>query len=233
MSHDKRQRGGWRGSAMATPKRSIARLSLGAALIGSPWTDEAIKRLETLYRDAKDEDGLAEMLFHRAERTKDPEEARALALGAAELATEKGRNPEGAIELWEKLIERYGASPDVHRRLMPLLIAAKRFFEVCDLVEQEIAWAEPAERPQLWMDLADLRMTRLGDPDGALRAYQQALALEPGHKGARSAAEKLLNLPDTRELAAEIWSRCCGWSRRRWRCCGCWRCGPSSRRTPS
>jgi tetratricopeptide (TPR) repeat protein len=196
--------------------RRLARLSDGdakeversvvawRALIGSPWTDEALKRLETLYREAKDEDGLAEVLFHRAERTKDPEEARALALSAAELATEKGRNPEGAIELWEKLIELYGASPDVHRRLMPLLVAAKRFFEVCDLVEQEIAWAAPAERPQLWMDLADLRMTRLGDPDGALRAYQEALALEPGHKAARGAVEKLLNLPDTRELAAEI-----------------------------
>ena len=196
--------------------RRLARLSDGdakdversviawRALIGSPWTDEALKRLETLYREAKDEDGLAEVLFHRAERTKDPEEARALAMSAAELATEKGRNPEGAIELWEKLIERYGASLEVHRRLMPLLIAAKRFFEVCDLVEQEIAWAEPPERPQLWMDLAELRMTRLGDPDGALRAYQEALALDPGHKGARSAVEKLLNLPDTRELAAEI-----------------------------
>ncbi|MES1183500.1 MAG: tetratricopeptide repeat protein [Myxococcales bacterium] len=196
--------------------RRLARLSDGdpkeversvvawRALIGSPWTDEALKRLETLYREAKDEDGLAEVLFHRAERTKDPEEARALALGAAELATEKGRNPEGAIELWEKLMERYGASPDVHRRLMPLLVAAKRFFEVCELVEQQIEWAAPAERPQLWMDLAELRMTRLGDPEGALRAYQEALALEPGHKGARGAVEKLLNLPDTRELAAEI-----------------------------
>jgi tetratricopeptide (TPR) repeat protein len=196
--------------------RRLARLSDGdpkeversvvawRALIGSPWTDEALKRLETLYREAKDEDGLAEVLFHRAERTKDPEEARALALGAAELATEKGRNPEGAIELWEKLMERFGASPDVHRRLMPLLVAAKRFFEVCELVEQQIEWAAPVERPQLWMDLAELRMTRLGDPEGALRAYQEALALEPGHKGARGAVEKLLNLPDTRELAAEI-----------------------------
>ena len=174
------------------------------ALIGSPWTDEALRRLETLYRDAKDEDGLAEVLFHRAERTKDPEEARALALSAAELATEKGRNPEGAIELWEKLMERYGATPEVHRRLMPLLIQAKRFFEVCELVEQEITWAAPAERPQLWMDLADLRMTRLGDPEGALRAYQEALQLDPAHKAARGAVEKLLNLPDTRELSAEI-----------------------------
>lgn len=183
------------------PERSIIAFR---ALIGSPWTDEALRRLEALYREAKDEDGLAEVLFHRAERTKDPEEARALALSAAELATEKGRNPEGAIELWEKLMERYGATPELHQRLMPLLIQAKRFFEVCELVEQQIEWAAPADRPQLYLELADLRMTRLGDPDGALRAYQEALALDPGHKGARGAVEKLLNLPDTRELSAEI-----------------------------
>jgi len=174
------------------------------ALIGSPWTDEALRRLETLYRDANDDDGLAEVLFHRAERTKEPEEARGLAWSAAELATEKGRNLEGAIELWEKLMELFGPTPEAHRRLMPLLVRAKRFFEVCELVEREIAWAAPAERPPLWMELAELRMTRLADPEGALRAYQEALALEPGHRAARAAVEKLLLLPDTRELAAEI-----------------------------
>lgn len=174
------------------------------ALIGSPWTDEALRRLEALYRDANDDDGLAEVLFHRAERTKEPEEARALALSAAELATEKGRNPEGAIELWEKLIERYGASPELHGRLMPLLVQAKRFFEVCDLVEQQIAWASEAERPQLWIELAELRMARLGDPEGALRAYQELLALDPQHRVARSAVEKQLGVADTRETAAEI-----------------------------
>ncbi|HKY37851.1 MAG TPA: tetratricopeptide repeat protein [Polyangiaceae bacterium] len=174
------------------------------ALIGSPWTDEALRRLETMYREAGDEDGLAEMLFHRAERTKDPEEARTLAFSAAELATEKGRNVDGAIELWEKLMERFGASPELHRRLLPLLVQAKRFFEVCELVEQEITWAAETDRPKLYMDLAELRMTKLGDPEGALRAYQEALVLDPGHRGARGAVEKLLNQPETRELAAEI-----------------------------
>ncbi|RYZ07978.1 MAG: tetratricopeptide repeat protein [Myxococcales bacterium] len=183
------------------PERSIV---AWRALIGSPWTDEALRRLEALYQAAADEDGLAEVLYHRAERTKDPEEARALGFAAAELATEKGRNREGAIELWEKLIEHYGASPQIHRRLMPLLIEAKRFFEVCDLVEQQIQWAEPEQKLSLWMELAELKMARLGDPEGALRAYQEVLALEPGHRGARSAVEKLLTLPDTRELSAEI-----------------------------
>ena len=127
------------------------------ALIGSPWTDEALRRLETLHREANDDDGLAEVLFHRAERTKEPDEARALAWSAAELATEKGRNLEGAIELWEKLMELYGATPEAHRRLMPLLVTAKRFFEVCELVEREITWAAPAERPAIWIELAELR----------------------------------------------------------------------------
>ncbi|MDF3065945.1 MAG: double-strand break repair Rad50 ATPase, partial [Polyangiaceae bacterium] len=183
------------------PERSIV---AWRALIGSPWTDEALRRLEALYRDANDEDGLAEVLYHRGERSKDPDEARALGFAAAELATEKGRNREGAIELWEKLVERYGASPQIHARLLPLLVEAKRFFEVCELVEQQIEWAEPAEKLSLWMELAELKMARLGDPEGALRAYQEALALDPGHRAARSAVEKLLALPDTRELSAEI-----------------------------
>ena len=82
----------------------------------------------------------------------------------------------GTNLLWA---ERYGASPELHRRLMPLLVQAKRFFEVCELVEQEISWAKPEDKPRALMELADLRMTRLGDPEGALRAYQEALTLEP------------------------------------------------------
>jgi golgin subfamily B member 1 len=204
------------GDARQAAARRLARLSDGdgkdpersivawRALIGSPWTDEALRRLDVLYREANDEDGLAEVLFHRAERAKDPDEARALGFAAAELATEKGRNREAAIELWEKLMERYGASPELHARLLPLLIEAKRFFEVCELVEQQIQWAEPPAKLTLWMELAELKMARLGDPEGALRAYQEVLALAPDHRGARGSVEKLLTLPDTRELAAEI-----------------------------
>ena len=61
------------------------------ALIGSPWTDEAIRRLESLFRETKDEDGLAEVLFQRAERTKDPEEARALSRRVPRLCHRQGR----------------------------------------------------------------------------------------------------------------------------------------------
>jgi tetratricopeptide (TPR) repeat protein len=174
------------------------------ALIGSPWTDEALRRLEELYREAKDDAGLAEVLFARAERTKDPDEARALALSAAELATERGGNLEAAIELWERLIELYGASRELHRRLMPLLEQAKRFFEVCELLEREIEWAPPEQRPALWIELAELRMTRLGDPEGALHAHEEALKLDASNRAARTAVEKFLLTPDNRELAAAI-----------------------------
>lgn len=174
------------------------------ALIGSPWSDEALRRLEALYRDAGDEEGLAEVLFHRAERAKDPVESRKLAFRAAELASARTRNPDAAIAAWQRLIDRYGANREIHARMLPLLEQAQRYPELAALLEQELAIADPSERIPLLVRLAQVRQTRIGDSLGALAAFGEVLASDPTEPTSRAAVEKLLGVPEVRERAAEI-----------------------------
>jgi tetratricopeptide (TPR) repeat protein len=176
------------------------------ALVGSPWTDEALTRLEALYRDAADDVGLSDVLAFRAERSKDPEQARELAAQALELRTARTRDPESAIAAYYSFSNSFGASRDVNARLMPLLEQTGRFGELAEVVTREIALAPEAERAKLWLRLAQLRQTRLGNAQGAFEALERALALDPADRTLRAALEKLLSVPEVRLRAAALLS---------------------------
>ncbi|HWZ88096.1 MAG TPA: tetratricopeptide repeat protein, partial [Polyangiaceae bacterium] len=172
------------------------------ALIGSPWTDEALRRLEALYSEASDDEGLSDVLFHRADRTKDPAEARRLAFQAAELRGARTRDPEAALVAWQKLADRYGPSREIHERIVPLLEQAQRYGELSQVLEREAQLLEGGERMQLLIKLGQLRLARLGDPLGALAAFRSVLELDPSDRTARSAIEKLLSVGEARLAAA-------------------------------
>ncbi|HEY4106281.1 MAG TPA: tetratricopeptide repeat protein, partial [Polyangiaceae bacterium] len=174
------------------------------ALIGSPWTDEALRRLEALYTEAADDEGLSDVLFHRAERTKDPVEARRLAFQAAELRSARTRDPEAALAAWQKLADRYGPSREIHERIVPLLEQAQRYSELSSVFEREAELLEGAERVALLLRLGQLRLSRLGDPLGALAAFRSVLELDPGDRAARAAVEKLLTVGEARLSAANV-----------------------------
>lgn len=174
------------------------------ALIGSPWTDEALRRLEALYGEASDDEGLSDVLFVRAERSKDPVEARRLAFQAAELRSARSRDPEAALAAWQKLSDLYGPSREIHERIVPLLEQAQRYAELSVVLEREAELLEGAERVALLVKLAQLRLARLADPNAALEALRGALALEPADRTARAAVEKLLATGDARLAAADV-----------------------------
>ncbi len=175
------------------------------ALVGSPWTDEALRRLEALYGETHDEEGLADVLSHRAERTKDPREARELAFKAAELRTERTRNRPAAIEAWQKLSDKYGASSEINARLIPLLEQEGRWDDVVELLRKNVsAAASDTERLELLTRLGQLQLTRQRDATAALATFRQALTIDRGHKPSRAAVEKLLNSGEARLAAAEV-----------------------------
>jgi tetratricopeptide (TPR) repeat protein len=148
--------------------RRLARLSDGdlpdparaivafRALVGSPWTDEALRRLEELYTEQNDEDGLADVLAHRAERSKDPAEARELAFKAAELRTLKSRDRAGAIAAWQALAARYGASPEITQRLKPLLEQEGHFGDLARLLRQSLDGTSGPPRVDLLAEIGQL-----------------------------------------------------------------------------
>ena len=174
------------------------------ALIGSPWTDEALRRLEVLYGEAADEEGLSDVLFVRAERSKDPVESRRLAFQAAELRGARNRDAEAALGAWQKLLHAYGPSREIHERIVPLLEQTQRYAELSEVLEQEAALHPASERIGLLVKLGQLRSSRLADARGALQALSAALTLDPSDRSARGAVEKLLGAGDARLAAADV-----------------------------
>jgi tetratricopeptide (TPR) repeat protein len=174
------------------------------ALIGSPWTEEALRRLEALYGEASDDEGLSDVLFVRAERTADPAQARQLAFQAAELRAARSRDPESILAAWQRLSALCGPSREINERIVPLLEQAQRFAELSSVLEREAELVEGSERIALLVKLGQMRLARLGDPQGALRALEGALALDPSDRAARSATEKLLLAGDARLAAADV-----------------------------
>jgi len=174
------------------------------ALIGSPWTDEALRRLEALYGEAADDEGLSDVLFVRAERSSDPVVTRQLAFQAAELCSARSRDPEAILVAWQRLSAICGPSREINERIVPLLEHTQRYAELSRVLEREAELLEGSERVALLVKIGQMRLARLGDPEGALRALTAALELDPSDRAARSATEKLLVVGDLRLAVADV-----------------------------
>jgi tetratricopeptide (TPR) repeat protein len=174
------------------------------ALVGSPWTDEALTRLETAYRESGDDIGLSDVFAFRAERAKDRNEARELAVKALDLRTAKVRDTEEAISAYRSFGERFGPSRELHARLLPLLEQYGRFQEYAETLAAEAQLVERDERAQLYGRLGQVRLSRLSDAKGALEAFRDAIAIEPEERSARAGLERLLAVESTRLAAASL-----------------------------
>jgi len=174
------------------------------ALIGSAWNAEALDRLEAIYRETGDEEGLADVLGLRAEAATDPETARTLAFQAATMRSARPRDRAAAIEAWRVLAERYGQSPAIDEQLLPLLEAEGRFADVAAVLERRAVVASPEERVALLVRIGQLRQSHLGDAQSALAIFSEILALNPGEPTARAALERLLGSGEARLAAADV-----------------------------
>ncbi len=174
------------------------------ALVDSPWADEALRRLATLYEASGDTERLIEVVERRAQRVRDPEEAKQLAFRAAELRTSAGRDRAAALGAWRALIAQYGSSREAHARMVPLLEQEKQWKELAWVLEREVEIAPAEEQVQILGRLAQVRLTRMEDVPGALAAYQRALALDASDKATRAAVEKLLGHETARAEAASV-----------------------------
>ena len=182
-------------------------ISAYRALVDSPWADDALKKLQGLYEEQGDFEGLIDVTERRAVRAKDPGEGRHLTFRAAELRTTKGRDRAAALAAWRAYLARFGPARDAHAQMIPLLEQEKEWKELAWVIERDLEQAPPEDRAALLHRLAQLKISRLEDVVGGLAAYEQALADDPADKVSRAAVEKLLVAGDARREAADLLER--------------------------
>ena len=87
---------------------------------------------------------------------------------------------------------------------MPLLEGQKQWADLAQALASDAALTGGPDRAPLLARLGMLRLQRLKDVDGAIDAFDQALASDPAEKTARTTLEKLAGLGDHRLQAARV-----------------------------
>ncbi|MCS6898707.1 MAG: tetratricopeptide repeat protein [Myxococcales bacterium] len=171
-----------------------------AALFGMT-RDRAEEALAALYEQVGAWSELVSLLLEMAVH-REGEQARKLLVRAASLRSEQLGDEEGALAVWDRIADRFGRSEETSRQRRALLERLGRYAELVAELVAESSTGAPEVRAELWGLVAQLRLERLGDGEGALAACQSALSLLPGERRAAEVASKLLAGPQ--RLAAAM-----------------------------
>ncbi|HEY8040437.1 MAG TPA: tetratricopeptide repeat protein, partial [Polyangiaceae bacterium] len=164
----------------------------------------ALAALAPLYEASGDPDKHARLLEEQAKDTVDGATARELMMRAAHVRAQETKDAAAAIASCRAVVERFGAALDVLAVLLPLLEAQRLWPELGQALEQLAGLTAGPEHAEVMARLGSLRMQRLRDLDGAIEAFDEALAFDAHEKTARSTLEKMAALGDHRLKAARV-----------------------------
>lgn len=174
------------------------------ALVHSAHADEALSHLKQQYEGGGQSEELASVYELIAARTQELTERTRIYWHAAELRASITKDPASLINLWRNLMVQCGASKEALDRLIPLLEAELRTQELADALQLRIDLSPDDERASIWARLGHIRLKLLGQPQAALRAHANALALDPASALSRADLEALLEIPECQVEAAAL-----------------------------
>jgi tetratricopeptide (TPR) repeat protein len=164
----------------------------------------ALAALAPLYEKSGDPEKHARLLEEQAKDATDHARAREMMMRAAEVRATATKDAAAAIATCRAIVDRFGPARDVLSMLVPLLEAQRQWPELARALEQEASLAAGAEHATVMARLGLLRMQRVKDFDGAIRAFEEALAFDANEKTARGTLEKLAALGDYRLHAGRV-----------------------------
>jgi tetratricopeptide (TPR) repeat protein len=164
-------------------------------VLGTSREADALAALTRLYEATGAKKELSQVLERRAEVEPLAEARRQALVKLGELRATGIGDRVGAIEAFRRVISTYGPSREVTQKLVPLLEQERRWEDLAAALEADAAVAPVEERAAITSKLGQLRLARLGDTSGAIRAFGASLAADRFDKIARMALEKLLGGP--------------------------------------
>ncbi|MEM9069478.1 MAG: tetratricopeptide repeat protein [Myxococcota bacterium] len=159
-----------------------------------PHDLEAITRLKEMYEKRRDWESLIRTMEREAELL-DPEDRPLRYIEMAELATQRIRKPDICIGLWEKVLEAEPTHPKALESLAQLYERARSWEPLAKVLEI-LTEADPD--PKTLQKLGMIYADKIGDDEGAVRAFRKLLEVNPGD---RRASEQLKR----RYVALKAW----------------------------
>ena len=173
-------------------------------LLVDPLDETAFGSLKELYTNAERWTDLQGLYRKRIEETIDTESKLDLTLQVCFLFEELIDDPEKAINAYQNVLELDPEHTASRRALERLYERTERWAEMVDLMRLELGQVSPDEQVGLTQRLGSLYEKKLGEPGNAVDQYEQVLAVEPNHKHAREALERLLEVREQRQRCARI-----------------------------
>jgi tetratricopeptide (TPR) repeat protein len=174
--------------------------------------EEVLAALERLYREDGNFSALVRVYLKQVELTDETERKKDLMFQAAASLAEGVEDLDGAIAIYQRILDLDPKDRRALRLLDQLLVVADRFSELASVIEREIALApeigaeEGAEvlRIGLYLRLAQLHLDHLEAPGASLTALENVLAIEPAEVRAVEQLERMLTMDSARQQAAEL-----------------------------
>ena len=173
-------------------------------LLSTSTRARALAALAPLYEASNDPEKHARLLEEQAKDSTDDVRAREMMMRAAEVRATATKDAAAAIASCRAVVERFGPAKDVLALLVPLLEAQRQWPELAEALAQEATLLVGTEHAAVKARLGLLKMQRLKDVDGAIDAFDEALAFDAAERTARNTLEKLASAGDNRLQAARV-----------------------------
>ncbi|HEY2517676.1 MAG TPA: tetratricopeptide repeat protein [Polyangiaceae bacterium] len=190
------------GETAALLKDTARAIGAWKRLVDGPSRARALAELEPLYEATGANADLAWVLEERAKDTSGPQ-ARQLAVRAAEVLTRAGEAEKASLA-WKRVVDKFGASRDVHAQWLPLLETLRQWEDLARALVAEAQLAPENERAAIWARLGHLHLQKTRKNDEAIDAFRRALGVDRTEKTSRASLEKLMTAGDQRLVAAQV-----------------------------
>ena len=190
-------------SELGDPERAIAR---NQAILEIAASDpDAVGALERLYIATGRFPDLLAIYDKKLELAKSKAEELEIRFKLAGLYEEEIRQPEKAIVLYQAILTQDAEQLAALVALDRIYLGLGRWKELAATLVQEIdLTTDMSEIAELKFRRGGLLEQHLADRKGAVEAFKEALSLEPGHAGAKTALQAYLSDRDLQMVAVEV-----------------------------
>lgn len=150
-----------------------------------PADIEAIQQLKNMYEKRRDWASLIDVMGREAELL-DPADRALRYAEMAELATQRLRKPEICIDLWNRVLSSEPGHAEALAQLAQLYERSQRWQDLTGVLEQLVdATVDSNELKKQLQKLGQIYGDKVGDDEGAVRAFRRLLELEPNDRRAQ------------------------------------------------